>query len=397
MGSYVGIAHEMAAGKFENYDWFKAIGYPLLMALSLKLVGTLRLAIGIQFLAGIAAFMLMWRGSERFLGERRALVVLAIGALHFPFISLTGFYLPETIFTFFLALLFYLLARFRFPWKPEIAFVLGLVFLGASWFKGSNMFFLPLLVVWAMAWVWRRQSLSGGGSEIWGAALRAGAAFAAGAAVIAITTATVTYSMTGQARVSESSGGLNFVEGKCPAKINYDSTGANWYSPLFVQLEEGGVTYWEEQFTNDAFFWKAGWSCILRDPWVLASSIRYIYYLFFDNQIWPANSSEFAILNRYYQMFFSSFLFPGFLIGLLLMLRRPFCARMPAFLLVGSIMLSAWFLKSEMRYRVPFDVVIIPLSVLGWSWLLATLFGRRGSLVSGPSWGRSRSAPVEGE
>jgi hypothetical protein len=386
MGGYVAIAHEMSAGKFEKYDLFQSVGYPLLMTLSLKLIGTLRLAMSIQLLASIAAFVLMWRGSVRFLGERRALIVLVIGTLHFPFISLTGFYLTETIFTLFLALLYYLLARFRFPWRPHIAFILGLVFLGASWFKGSNMFFLPLLVVWAMAWVWRRRSLAGGGSAEWRAALRAGAGFAAGVAVIAITTATVSYSMTGQARVSASAGGLNFVEGKCPDKINHDSTGAVWASPLFGQIGEGGTTkYWPEPFTNDAFFWKAGWNCIQRDPWVLASSVRYIYYLFFDNQLWPSNSSEFAILNRYYQMFFSALLFPGFLIGLLLMFRRPLAGTRPTVLLVGSILLCSWFFKSEIRFRVPFDVVIIPLSVLGWSWLLATLFGSRRSVVSGRS------------
>ena len=111
---------------------------------------------------------------------------------------------------------------------------------------------------------------------------------------------------------------------------------------------------------------------------MLATSVRYVYYLFFDNQMWPSSSdSQYASINRWYGMFFSALVFPGILVGFLLLFRRPFSPRKPAFLLVVSLGVVSWLLKSEMRYRVPFDVALIPLSVLGWTWLVATVFRKR--------------------
>lgn len=41
-----------------------------------------------------------------------------------------------------------------------------------------------------------------------------------------------------------SEGGLSFVEGKCPSKRNFDSTGAAWYSPLYGQLGINAAKQW---------------------------------------------------------------------------------------------------------------------------------------------------------
>jgi hypothetical protein len=375
MASYVDGARQIVAGDRGPQHLFHPIGYPLMLAVSLWLTRGLWLAVCVQYLLAVAAPILMWRGSARFLRERPALIVLLVGALHFPFISMSGFFLAETGFTFFLALLFYMLARRPFPWTLGYGFAAGVVFMAASWMKGNNSLFGPILIAWiALAALKKARTIAGWS---WRPAVRAAAAFTAGACLVAAVTAFSTHALTGHARISAATGALNFVEGKCPDKINRDLSGSSWYSPLFVQLGERGEKSWPAYFWNDGYFWRAGWSCVRADPGVIVSSLRYDYYLFFDNQLWPTNSSEYADLSRWYGMLSAAFLFPGMLVGVLLVSRRPFAGSRPAFLLLASLFVASWLLKSEMRYRIPFDVAIIPLSVMGWSWLVHTIFFSR--------------------
>lgn len=370
MQAYVDEASRILAGHRGQDLLFHPVGYPLLLALSLHLTQSLSLVVLLQFLTSVATVVLMWRGSARFLREGPALVVLALAAVHVPFISLGGFFMAETAFAFFLALLFYLLAARPFPWSPAYALAAGFVYMAAAWMKGNDSLFGPLLMAWIAVRVWRTRAYAV--PARWKAAAKAAAAFAAGACLVASITAFATYSVGGHARISAATGALNFVEGKCPAKINHDMGGTYWYSPLFVQLGEGGDKYWPAYFWDDTYFWKAGWQCVRSEPRVLVTSLRYVYYLFFGNQLWPSGPVE-ANLNRWYGMFVSFVIFPGMLVGLLLVARRPLAAHKPAFLLVVSLFVTSWLLKSELRYRVPFDVVILPLAVLGWTYLLTGL------------------------
>jgi hypothetical protein len=375
MQSYVDEAYRILAGLRDRSLLFHPLGYPLLLALSIHLTQTLSIVVLLQLLMSVATVVLTWRASARFLREGPALVVLALAAVHVPFISLDGFFMAETAFAFLLALLFYLLAARPFPWSPAYALAAGAVYMAAGWMKGNDSLLGPLLMAWIAVRVWRSRAYLV--PERWKPAAKAAAAFVAGACLVASITAFATYRVAGHPRISAATGALNFVEGKCPDKINHDMGGTFWHSPLFVQLGEGGEKHWPAYFWDDAFFWKAGWQCVRRDPRVLLTSFRYVYYLFFDNQLWPTSSIE-SETNRGYGMFFAAFIFPGMLIGLLLVARRPLGARKPAFLLLLSLLVASWLLKSELRYRVPFDVVILPLAVLGWTYLVTALRGRLG-------------------
>jgi hypothetical protein len=380
MASYVDAAVQIVAGQRGPQHLFHPIGYPLALAASLWLTDGFSLAVLLQYLMSVATFLLTWRGSVWFLGERRALLVLLVGALHFPFIALSGFFMAETGFSFLLSLLFYLLARRTFPWRPWYAFAIGAIYMAGAWLKGNNAMFGPVFIAWVALGVWRNRAYLV--PARWRSIAKASAAFTAGACLVALVTAISTYALFGHARIAASVGALNFIEGKCPDKINADLGGSYWHSPLFVQLGEGGEKHWPAHFYDGAYFWKAGWGCIQRDPWVLVTSVRYVYYLFFDNQLWPVNASDYAALNRWYGMFFSALLFPGMLVGLVLVSRKPYSGRTAAFLPLASVCLVSWLLKSELRYRVPFDVVIIPLSVMGWTWLVGAVRLVPGSAVA---------------
>jgi len=381
MQSYVDEASRILAGHRGQDLLFHPVGYPLLLALSLRLTQSLSLVVQLQFLMSVATIVLTWRGSARFLREGPALVVLALAAVHVPFISLGGFFMAETAFAFFLALLFYLLAARPFPWSPAYALAAGFVYMAAAWMKGNDSLLGPILMAWIALRVWRSRAYAV--PARWRAAAKAAAAFAAGACLVAAITALATYRVAGHARIAAATGALNFVEGKCPAKINHDLGGTYWHSPLFVQLGEGGDKHWPAYFWDDAYFWKAGWQCVRSNPRVLFTSVRYVYYLFFGNQLWPSGPVE-ADLNRGYGMLVSFVIFPGMLVGLLLVARRPLAAHKPAFLLLVSLFVTSWLLKSELRYRVPFDVVILPLAVLGWTYVITALRRRlRASLAAG--------------
>jgi hypothetical protein len=372
MAGYVNHGRELARGEHHADQLVQPIGYPLVLALSLRAVGDFTLAYWVHVLASWGTVALSWRASaRRWLGERAGLWVLGIAALHIPFVTLSGFFLAETLFAFQLALLFYGLSWFRFPWRSGHAFVLGLVYMSALWIKGHNTFFGPLVIAWMVGWALAHRRT--GGRSLLRRLLGPTLAFCAAAAIVVASHAAYTRVYYGHAHLSAATAALNLVEGKCPAKRNYDSTGSGWLSPLFVQLGESDEKHWPRPFSDQSYFWSAGLDCIKQNPLVLLTSFRYVYYLFFDNQLWPSNTTDSAGLVRLSGMIYSGLLFPGILAGAAIVVRRPWRRSGLFVVLALSIVVCAFVFKSELRYRVPFDVVYIPLAVLGWSWVGARL------------------------
>jgi hypothetical protein len=366
-GGYLSNAREMAAGTYRSNQLFQGIGLPLVLSWTLRAAeGQYWLFHWLHWAAAVAAVILAWRATARLWGERLALWALILLSLHFPFISLAGFFMAETLFTFFIALLFYWMSRWIWPWKPAQGAALGAAFMLGHAIKGLNAFFVPLSFLWAAAWSWRKGNRTA--RKLARSLLPPLGGFVAGVLVVAATQAVLTRSLWGKVVLSAPTGGLNLVEGKCPAKINKDSEGYGWQSPLFNQLGENQEKVWPRPFSDQAYFWRAGLECIRQDPLVVISSLAYVHYLFADNQIWPSNVT-YPRLTRQYGMFFTALLFPGILLALLLLALRPLERDRLPFLLVLSIVACAFILKAEMRYRVPFDVLLLPMAVYGWAWI----------------------------
>src|SRR5690606_33638340 len=101
-------------------------------------------------------------------------------------------------------------------------------------------------------------------------------------------------------------------------------------------------------------------------------SFESIPYLFFGNRMWPLTQNKFSQYFRLYELFFSLFL----VIGLAVIMREAFSPEMSLqdkliwFLPILSLFLCVYIFKSELRYRIPFDVWFIPVSVKGWMILL---------------------------
>ncbi len=371
MAGYVNHGREIARGLRNADQTFQPIGYPLLLALSLRGCGDFTLACWAHVLAGWATVVLVWRATARWLGRGPGLWALGITALYVPFITLSGFFLAETVFTFQLALLFYCLVRVPFPWRTLPAFAIGLVYMSALWIKGNDTLFGPLALAWIAFWILAHKRAAW--LPLMRRMLAPVAAFCFAAALVVASHAAYTRVAYGHVQLSAATGALNFVEGKCPWKRNYDSEGMNWWSPLFVQLGEGQEKHWQHRFTEDRYFWAVGVDCIRDDPWVLATSARYVYYLFFDNSLWPPSTSDPVGLVRASTMLDAALMFPALALGAIVVVHRPRRRAMLFLAMGGSIVLCAWIFKSELRYRVPFDVVFIPIAVLGAHWARARL------------------------
>ena len=386
-GNYLQHGLSIAAGHFWIGQTFQGIGYPVLLAAAFKLGGSDRYLVAylMQFAASLLTVLLGWRATARLLGEKRGLWALAILAFHVPFLTLSGFFMAETSFGLGVTTLFYLLARYPFPWRWPTGFAMGVIHMASAAVKGLNSFFAPLLLVWGLGHAWRLGLFTGARRDLrlaWRRLVGPLVAFALGSAAFAIPQGWLTAKLYGSFMLSAPTGALNLVEGKCPEKLNRDSTGAYWLSPLFAQLGETKEKRWPRPFTDQGYFWRAGLDCIRANPRVLLTSFRYDYFLFSGNELWPPNMTRFSGLSHRYAILFALLFVPGILIGLGRAFRQPFATRALPYLPALSILLCAWALKSEMRYRVPFDCYFIALGIAGWSWL----FERTGIARRLPAW-----------
>lgn len=175
----------------------------------------------------------------------------------------------------------------------------------------------------------------------------------------------------GKFQMSASAGGLNFVEGKCPIKNNADNAGFSWLSPLYHQLGYNKMKRWDHPFTDSGFFMKEGWNCVKENPAVLIQSLEGIPFLFFGNTLWPANQSKIASEMRLYELYFSCFCIMGMMVYFRFFRSFPdWKEQVLVWVLpIFSVMLCVYIFKSEIRFRIPFDVWIIPVAVKGWSLL----------------------------
>jgi hypothetical protein len=279
--------------------------------------------------------------------------------------------LPETTFAFLLAALLCVTLRLLEGRSPGWAALWGLVFISAFFVKASHGFFGPMFLLGVLAWRrWSRETIHRIAVPI---SLVVGAGL--------LLHGMVTYRTIGRFQMVSSEGGLNFVEGKCPSKQNIDSTGARWFSPLFAQLGMTEQKEWDAPFTDSDYFIRQGLECIAENPLVLVTSLEGIPFLFVGNALWPATRFTTAAYTRLYDGVFGLWLVIGIAIALrrLLPLRDDTYPTFIAWMLpLAALCLCVYVFKSEIRFRVPFDVVLIPAAAWGWVSLVRGSVSRAG-------------------
>lgn len=370
MAGFVYRAQHIIDRQFPLEDTLNPPGQHLLIAASGVLFdGHDTLVLWVHLIAGVLTCYLVWKGSEECLGRTASIIALVACTFHFPFIALGGYYLAETVFTTLLALLFFLTARMSFPWNPRRATCIGMVAaLGLVW-KGNNVFFLPILALWSVGWCMRKDAGMVRKVCMCWCFLLLGFTLVIGTQFLYF------YKLYGVPLPVAAGGAYNFVLDKCPGSRIIGKGGSFFQNPRTFYTGEGGVQVYDRYFHEQSYFWKVGLECIKKRPWVMLTSFKNIYYLFYGNQLWPVNLGGFGQLGWFYQWVFALLIFPGMSLVLLLIARAPFSTTAVPFLLCVSICANSWFILGEMRYRVPFDVAFIPMGIMGWKSALAVLHG----------------------
>jgi hypothetical protein len=360
MGNYRNIADNILAGVWKPAHFMQAVGFSLIVAAFKRLFTNWTGALAVyQVVLATATTWLVWKCATRAFGSRVGVLSLAVAAIHVPWIVFTAVALSETSFTLLMAALVW--ASLEVVERPTVrwSMIWGLLFIGGFWLKGTHVFFGPMfLLALLIRDQWSR------------------ATFVKVAVPICVVVGTgllvhgvLTYRTIGTFRLTPAAGGLNLVEGKCPSKRNMDSTGAGWFSPIYAQLGMTSSKLWDRPFTDSGYFMKEGLKCIERDPFVLVQSLEGIPFLFVGNYLWPATHSSAAAQIRLYELFSGPFFMSGVVLWLLA--RWPCRRERWSELIVWGVpflalCLCVYVFKSEIRFRVPFDVWLIPMAVAGW-------------------------------
>lgn len=370
MGAYFSRSEEILKGQFQLDQLFQPIGFTL-WSLWLRKLGDFELFNWSQvfFSWGTVVFIyLMVR--ERF-GSLAGAISVVISATYVPLAGFATFHMAENAYAFFISLLLWLILKTLKNQRLSGYFMIGLLMAIAFYFKGNHAFFIPIFALWLL--YQDRQHFQKGFRKV--------AVMGLGCALVVAPHILWTWEHYGKPQLGPTAGALNFVEGKCPSKDNEDSTGARWMSPMFGFTNERIYKKWDRPFTDQGYFWKAGFNCVKEDPLVLISSLRYIYYLAFGNPLWPHISTNVQDLYYPWENLFYYGILPLTLLGLLVLRKDEEAFTQTSALLIMSLFLTVWFFKSENRFRVPFDALLIAWSSVGASWVLLKLLSFLGWLT----------------
>lgn len=357
MKTYADIAHDIGRGVWKETHFFQSIGYPLLM----NALGTLeRLSFFHVTTSALTLFFMYLMTSEAF-GKKTAFVSLVIGAFHLPWILFGNFTLPETAFGFLLSVCGFASVKILKE-KNTLAFavVWGLAFEAGMWLKGTHVLMGPIFLI-VILFLQKKKAIIP--CAIISSIVFVGMVFHG----------FYSNQHVGKTFFSATAGGLNFVEGKCPAKVNKDSRGYEWQSPIYYQLDNHTRKKWNRPFTDSKYFFSEGMKCIKKDPFVLIQSLEGIPLLLTGNLIWPLNVTMFKEKSRLYELFFSLFLIPGLILFFAYAMKEQNKIFLAWLVPMLALSLCVYIFKSEARFRVPFDSWFISAGVVGWFYLISVL------------------------
>jgi 4-amino-4-deoxy-L-arabinose transferase-like glycosyltransferase len=374
MAAYFQRGIQMLRGSFNIGQTFQPIGYTI-YGLALRLLGDWELHKWVSIFVSMGTLLLAYLLVLKHFGKTAALLTLLFLAFDIPQIGFTARYMAESPYSFLIMLTLWWISRALESARMKDYFIVGTLLMLAFYFKGNHAFFIPAFSLW-LIYRERTQIRS---------ALHKVLMMALGCILVMTPHLVFTKWAYHQTQWGPTAGALNFVEGKCPSKNNADSSGAGWMSPLFVTLKETTFKKWDRPFTDQAYFWKAGANCVRENPWVMVESLRYINYLFYGNSTWPVAGSPIDFLYKIWAPIFEWLLLPLAAVGALAYARRnpsknennnealvispesdnkndfnQVCA-----LLILTIFFTVYIFKSENRFRVPFDGLILMWSSLG--------------------------------
>lgn len=359
MGSYFQRAWEIDHGIFELNQLFQPVGFTL-WSLWIRKLGGFELFNWAQVFFSWGTVLVIYLMVRQHFGKIVGLIALVMAGAHIPQAAMSVLHMAETAYAFLITLTLWSLLNVLKNKKLSGFFIVGFLLSLSFYFKGNHAFFIPAFSLWLL--YQERKTLSQGFKKVFILAL--------GCLVVVLPHLVWTGLHYEKPHLGPTAGALNFVEGKCPAKDNEDSGGSRWMSPLFGITGETAFKKWDRPFTDQSFFWKEGLKCVQDNPYVLVSSLRFVYYLFGGNVLWPVVETSTKSWYMTWEKFFNYILLPLTLLGVLSFSRKPDVFNEVCCLMMFTLFFTVWFFKSENRFRVPFDAILIMWGSVGCSWLI---------------------------
>jgi 4-amino-4-deoxy-L-arabinose transferase-like glycosyltransferase len=363
--AYTEAAQGIAAGHFSRDQFFQGIGYPLLLAATGAGDNHWTTIEWVHLVASIATLVLAWRCAATLVGERAALFAAAAIAVDVPLVAMASFSMPETVYAMSVTACLYLWLHGDGGRSRLWLFGFGLAAAVGGVLKGTILIILVPLAIYLFVV-----------SKTKARAAQSLAVVGAGMATVILPLALYVHAHYGTYKVGADNAGFVFMDGKCPWKNNLNIDGTGWLSPLNVQLADVRTRTWTVPFSDSGYYFRAGLHCVKDDPIEVLRSLRYVYYLFFDNEVWPVNAGPLADSSRVETMLWRVVVFPGLALGILALACTGDKRRRLVWLsFVLAPCVVAYLLKSEARYRLPFDAVFVAVSTFGWKTVLSGLLG----------------------
>ncbi len=402
-------AQHLRSGELGPWDSFTPVGYPAILALLYAMSGkSLGLVAVVQSVMGAATASLSYLITRRILGS--GILALAVGVLvtaHLPLVLYGGFLLSEVPFAFFLILSTWLLLRAadRPGWSRSI--LAGLALGAATVVRPNLLIFFPLLPLWAWAATrsasGRRvrrdgEAITPAGGEgglltraardgclAQGIPLVAGALL--GALPLLLAASAHNSRLLGHPAGLGSNGGLNFFLAHSEVRgALYREGGARHEIvpiPNMVRYDETYVS--PVPFYEESHFYREGLRQLADDPLRLIASLRNVVEgagLGVQNY-WPGWSGREILLRTYSRAFFFWGILPGMAWLLWLLARGRLLlpehgSKLLLALLLASTLATLYLFLGDPRMRVPFDPLLIILSI--------------GAIASAVGWARRRLA-----
>jgi 4-amino-4-deoxy-L-arabinose transferase-like glycosyltransferase len=358
MAVYYYRGQEILAGKYDVNQLFQPLGFTL-WSMWMRALGGWTLLKWSQIFISMVTVVITFLFAKKIFGKTASLIALTLACLHTPWIFLSSFHLSENIFAFTIMLLLVATTFALETWSSLWFFGAGLSFALAFYFKGTLALFIPFFTAW-MFWTYR---------DRWRDVFKKLSFMAVGCMMLVGPHLFWTAQHYGRPYLGPTAGGLNFVEGKCPSKNNIDSLGISWQSPLFGALNEIVTKKWDRPFADENYYWREGFKCVQENPVILLVSFRYIYHLFFGNNLWPVGHTPMRLVDTPWTDFFDFILLPLCLWGLILLRKSKRPDQIVMSLMIISVFAIVWVFKSENRFRVPFDGLFLLWASFAADWI----------------------------
>jgi hypothetical protein len=180
----------------------------------------------------------------------------------------------------------------------------------------------------------------------------------------------VYFKLGGQHRISSLNGGFVFMAGQCLVGHSYDSNGAAFGPPVYMQRGIDKMVQFTQPFTNSRYFYQQGLDCLKQRPIRILEKISENYYLFFGNVSWPtSNQAPFHLFMKASHIVFNIITIPGLFLAIFFHSHQTKSSRpvlILLWLLLATVVLTSTIFYADIRYRLPYDAIFILIALTGY-------------------------------